>query len=124
MEFENNKRSVKEEIVIAFSEIGANPRLSGYETAMMAVEFVVEDRSKIHNMMKLYEEIAEKTGKRRGAVERSIRYLVECVFDNLGVKEEEEYFGKCVNYKSGKLTNASFVAKMAECVRLKIGVYR
>ena len=97
---------------------GVPPHLMGYDYAGEAIELIHEDRNYLRSITaSLYPTIAKKFGVRPGSVERAIRTAIDAAFDNicdLPPETIKEIFGNTIPAKTGKPTNAHFLATLAD----------
>lgn len=122
---ENENVSLKEQIVMTLNDVGVPANLEGYRCLKVAVELVIEDERKIARVTKeLYPEIAKEVGAKTATVEKNISHAIEACFDRISCEGIEEYFANSLKKKSGKLANSEFIARIAEIVKLKIGMYK
>lgn len=114
---ENAEREVAG--IIQRLRIPAN--FKGYLYLREAILLTVGDSTLITEITKkLYPRIAEKyvtTGER---VERAMRFAIETAWSRGNIEFLHELFGYSVDRRKGKPTNASFIAKIADHVRLEI----
>lgn len=89
--------------------------LLGYRYIQIAMKCINENNDLLYGevVKKLYPQIAEEDGRNTipTRVERAIRHSIEVVYERGDPKEIEAIFGYSAK---GKLTNAEFLAKMAE----------
>lgn len=110
-------------IINYLTELGVPPNLLGYEYLKVGLSKVLEKPSLIHSVTKeLYPMIAEECNSTESRVERAIRHAVEVSFNNLDPNRQEEYFGNSISPVRGKATNSEFLARVAECIRLDLGL--
>lgn len=94
-------------------EIGAHMR--GYEFIKSAMSILKDSPTAIHNMMNLYEAVAEKHGTKASRVERAIRHALENA-------ESDFLTQKKVIGTARELSNQEFLATFAEAIRIKLAV--
>lgn len=105
-------------------KLGVPANLKGYEYLKFGIAEALKNPDIIHAMVKeFYPCIAKAYDTTSSRVERAIRHAVEVAFDQINPDMIEEYFGRTISYRSGKPTNSEFVARVAECIRIKLGVY-
>lgn len=68
---------------------------------------------------KLYPLIANNYHTNFHRVERAMRFAIETAWNKGNVNVLHQLFGYCVDEQKGKPTNASFIAKIADQIRLK-----
>jgi len=57
-------------------------------------------------------------------VERAMRFAIETAWNRGDVETLHNLFGYCVDDKKGKPTNASFIAKISDKMRLEKNIRR
>ena len=68
---------------------------------------------------KLYPLIADQYTTTIDRVERAMRFAIETAWNKGDVNSLHDLFGYCVDNKKGKPTNASFIAKISDKIRLE-----
>lgn len=102
-----------------FSELGIPAHFRGYLYLREAVLMAISDPGAVNGITKkLYPAIAGKFNTTRHRVERSMRFAIERAWSTGKIEALNEYFGFSVDGKKGKPTNACFIAKIADQVRL------
>ena len=97
----------------------------GYAYLRTAIYESVFDPSLINEVTKrLYPLVAAKFGTTCHRVERSIRFAIETVCAKSRLDYLYRIMGYTVDEKKGKPTNASFIAKIADQIRLELKVHR
>lgn len=100
--------------------LGVPASLLGYNYLKEAISIVLEDPKAINRVTKqLYPTVAESYGSTASRVERDIRRAVEHVFAHTDYAIVHEYFGN-MSSDSGKLTNAQFIAGVAEYIKMEV----
>lgn len=118
-----NVNCVKE-VIETLRKLGVPANLKGYEYIKYALQLVVNDRSKLDGITKvLYPEVAKEFETTPARAERNIRHAIEVVFDHSGADAIKDFFGGCVNIRSGKVTNGEFIGIVAEHIRVQLGMY-
>lgn len=119
-----NYTNYTKEIIKSLLDIGVPASLKGYECLKVAINAVLNDRTYLSQITKrLYPDVAEVCGTTPSRVERAIRHAITVSFDNMDPNMVERYFGRCCSYRSGKVTNATFIAIVAEHIRMDNGEY-
>jgi len=86
-----------------------------------AIMLAVGDTTLITEVTKkLYPRIAEKYTTTCERVERAMRFAIETAWSRGDIEFLHDLFGYSVDERKGKPTNASFIAKVADQVRLEI----
>lgn len=86
-----------------------------------AIVLAVGDTTLITEVTKrLYPRIAEKYATTCERVERAMRFAIETAWNRGDIEFLHDLFGYGVDERKGKPTNASFIAKVADQVRLEI----
>lgn len=119
-----NYTNYTKEIIKNLLNLGVPADLKGYEYLKVAINAVLNDRTYIDQITKrLYPDVAEMCGTTPSRTERAIRHAITVSFDNMEPDLIERYFGRCISYRSGKVTNANFIAIVAEHIRMDNGEY-
>lgn len=112
------------EIIETLKEVGISANLNGYEYLKSALSMVLDDRTYLKNITsRMYTEIAKEHNTRAFRVERGIRHAIEVAFQRMDPEQMNRLFGRCTSYYKGKVTNAEFIAILAEKLRLELGLY-
>jgi two-component system response regulator (stage 0 sporulation protein A) len=92
----------------------------GFNYLRDAILMTIKDPALVNEMTKkLYPMIAENAQVNKEGVERSMRFAIETAWNKGDVSILHELFGYCVDDRKGKPTNASFIAKIADKIRLE-----
>lgn len=99
-------------------ECGITPDIKGYH--YLAEAIAIKERANEKNdfnksVMSIYEEVAGKFSTTASKVERAIRHAVEKGF-KINNPVIAAVFGNAINANSGKVTNACFIAMIAEYI--------
>lgn len=112
--------SLDKRIFVLMNELGVPCHLLGRKYIERAVQLVLECPDKTNGITKvLYPEIAKEFDTTWSRVERAIRHAVEYAFDHVDTDAVERVFGNCANPRSGKVSNAAFIAGVATYIRLE-----
>lgn len=85
-----------------------------------AILMAIEEPELINNVTtKLYPMIAERYKTTKHRVERSMRFAIETAWNKGNLELLHSLFGYCVDDSKGKPTNASFIAKISDKLRLE-----
>lgn len=102
-----------------FSDLGIPAHFRGYLYLREAVLMAISDPRVVNGITKkLYPSIAGKFNTTSHRVERSMRFAIERAWSTGSIDSLNGYFGFSVDGKKGKPTNACFIAKIADQVRL------
>lgn len=97
----------------------------GYAYLREAILECIMDPSLVNEITKrLYPQIADKFGTTKHRVERSMRFAIETACAKTQLDYLYQIMGYTVDEKKGKPTNASFIAKVADQIRLELKVHR
>lgn len=100
-------------------EVGVSPSLVGYEYLKQAIILVFKDKTRLRKVTKLvYPEVALMCNTTSTRVERAIRHAVETLYNTSDMERISEYLGNTMNLHTGKVTNSTFIAGMAERMRI------
>ncbi|HEY8462975.1 MAG TPA: sporulation transcription factor Spo0A [Bacillota bacterium] len=92
----------------------------GYNYLKDAILMTIKEPNLVNEMTKkLYPLIAEHYGVQSQRVERSMRFAIETAWSRGDVNILYDLFGYCVDERKGKPTNASFIAKISDKIRLE-----
>lgn len=92
----------------------------GFRYLKDAILMTIKDPNLVNEMTKkLYPLIAELYNINVQRVERSMRFAIESAWNKGEVEILHELFGYCVDDRKGKPTNASFIAKISDKIRLE-----
>lgn len=96
------------------------PHFKGYSYLRDAIIITSQEPSLINEVTKkLYPLIAEQYHTTMHRVERAMRFAIETAWNKGDVQTLHDLFGYCVDDKKGKPTNASFIAKISDKLRLE-----
>lgn len=114
---------VEREVSHILHKLRIPPHFKGYIYLREAILRCIQDPTMVNEVTKrLYPFIAEKMGTTRQRVERSMRFAIETACERGELEYFYEIMGYTVDEKKGKPTNASFIAKIADQVRLEMKV--
>lgn len=117
--FERGISESERQVSRIFSELGIPAHFRGYLYLREAVLMAISDPAIVNGITKkLYPGIASKFNTTRHRVERSMRFAIERAWSTGRVDTLNQYFGFSVDGRKGKPTNACFIAKIADQVRL------
>ncbi len=117
---ENLSNELEVEVTKVIQQLRIPPNFKGYAYLREAILMTIKEPGLINEVTKrLYPLIAEHYNTTKHRVERSMRFAIETAWSRGNVSTLHELFGYCVDDKKGKPTNASFVAKVADKIRLE-----
>lgn len=112
-----NKNKRVEDILF---ELGTPDSLCGHRYLVYAIKLVVKEPNiKGCIVSKLYPEVGKKFNTTGSRVERGIRHAIEVTWDRADFEVIAKYFGSTVHPNKGKPTNAEFIARIANVLRLQ-----
>ncbi|MGE5550244.1 MAG: sporulation transcription factor Spo0A [Bacteroidota bacterium] len=96
-------------------------KFKGYTYLRESILLTVGDSTVITEITKqLYPKIAEKYKTTSDRVERAMRFAIEAAWSRGDIESLHRLFGYAIDERKGKPTNASFIAKVADQVRLEL----
>lgn len=100
--------------------LGVPPEFKGAGYLREAVLLVLEDERNLAEVTKrLYPNVGQRFGVSAAVVERNLRHVIEHTWTYGNVEALYTVFGATVRADSGKPTNSSFIARLADLVRLE-----
>ena len=94
-----------------FKELGVSPNLNGYKYAFIAVKLALDDPRRLNALVgRIYVDIASEYGTTPACIERSIRTIIQGIFDRGNYESAFNVFGNIMSAKSGKITNGEFIS--------------
>ncbi|OUM99775.1 MAG: sporulation transcription factor Spo0A [Firmicutes bacterium ZCTH02-B6] len=109
------------EITRRLADLGVPPHFKGYQYLRDAISIVVQDSTMLNGVTKyLYPTIARRHGSSPQRVERAIRNAIEVTMTRGNLEEIQRVFGYSVDAGKGKPSNSSFIARLADQVRLDV----
>ncbi|MFS8543745.1 MAG: sporulation transcription factor Spo0A, partial [Limnochordales bacterium] len=117
------QQAVLQEITRRLAELGVPPHFKGYQYLRDAISIVVQDMGMLNGVTKfLYPTIARRHGSSPQRVERAIRNAIEVTMTRGNLEEIQRVFGYSMDACKGKPSNSSFIARLADQVRLDVQV--
>ena len=111
---------LEEEVDRILTMLQVPSHFKGYNYLKDAILMTIKEPGLVNEMTKkLYPLIAEHHGIQIQRVERSMRFAIETAWNRGDVNILHELFGYCVDDRKGKPTNASFIAKISDKIRLE-----
>jgi len=116
-----NNGGLEEVVTELMHEFVIPAHLKGYNFIRSAIMIVVEDPMAIKLITKwLYPEVAKKNNTTPSCVERDIRHAIESAWVRTPSRKKEEVFGNISSDLYFKPSNAEFIAKLADIIRLQM----
>lgn len=116
----NHDTELEKEISNILQKLKIPPHFKGYTYLRKAILLCIKDPSLINEVTKrLYPAIAEEYNSTRHRVERSMRFAIETAWSRGDVEYLHQVMGYAIDEKKGKPTNVSFIAKVADRIRLE-----
>ncbi len=104
-------------IASVLKELGVRELLTGYDYIETAVRLRVTNTiQKRDGAMQLYYAVARKHNTTYKAVERDIRYAIECAFDYADPEVLNRWFGNTLSERTGKATNRQFIESVVKAI--------
>lgn len=105
----------------ALFELGVPEHIKGYRYLLRALMFAVEDANAVEYVTGyLYPKVAEVFDTTGPRVERAIRHGIELAWDRGDLDVLYRYFGNTTSPSRGRPTNAEFIARVANVVRMRM----
>jgi two-component system, response regulator, stage 0 sporulation protein A len=118
-------RDLELEVSRIIQSLNIPPHFKGYSYLRDAIILASQDPALINKVTKdLYPLIAEQHHTTMNRVERAMRFAIETAWNKGDVQTLHNLFGYCVDDKKGKPTNASFIAKISDKMRLEKNIRR
>lgn len=109
--------NIEKKISEVFLELGIPANQLGYEYAKAAIAGCYEGKFSFHEMMGLYEILAEEFNTKPGRVERAIRHSLETAWNYINSDISYKYFGNSIFAITGKPTNSQFIATILNFIK-------
>jgi len=118
---ENNFQVLENAVEKMINNINIPNHFKGYLYLKDAIIFTIQEPKLVNQItQKLYPLIGLRHTATVCQIERSIRFAIETVWNKGDIEFLNNLFGYCVDGQKGKPTNASFIAKIADQIRLEI----
>ncbi|NMB11526.1 MAG: sporulation transcription factor Spo0A [Firmicutes bacterium] len=118
---QQEKAVVEEMIAHRITEIGIPAHYKGYRYLKDGISMVIDDVELLGQVTKvLYPAIAERNKTSPEKVERAMRHAIETAWSRGDVEVLHRTFGYSVDASRGRPTNSSFIAKLADQIRLEL----
>ena len=113
-------QNLDKEVAHIIQTLGIPPHFKGYSYLEAAIIMTVQEPSLINEVTtKLYPFIAKHFNTNEQRVERAMRFAIETAWNKGNVQILHDLFGYCIDDQKGKPTNASFIAKISDKIRLE-----
>lgn len=113
-------RDLEKEVSDIILTLGIPARFKGYSYLQAAIIITVLEPGLINEVTtKLYPIIAQQFNTNKQRVERAMRFAIETAWNKGNVQILHNLFGYCIDDQKGKPTNASFIAKISDKIRLE-----
>lgn len=110
---------IEKEVTDILQKLKIPPHFKGYTYLRKAILLCIKEPTLINEVTKkLYPRIAEEYNSTPNRVERSMRFAIETAWSKGEIEYLHELMGHIVDEKKGKPTNVSFIAKIADKIRL------
>lgn len=120
---QSQRDAVFGDVFARLNAIGVPPHFKGYRYLVDAIALVVYDLALLHSVTtELYPTVARRHGTTAARVERAIRNAIEVTLTRGDLAEIERVFGYVIDAGKGKLSNSSFIAQLADQVRVELRV--
>lgn len=112
---------VEQEISQLLSEIGLSVAYDGHAYLKTAIRLTIADQNLLNRITRrLYPLVAEAHHVSPAHVERSMRYAIEVMWTKGNMELLHSLFTHCIDKDKGKPTNALFIARLADHLRLAL----
>lgn len=120
---ERRRLQTEKRVAALLSELGVPPHFMGYVYLKDAITMVALDAELLGAITtKLYPSVAKLRQSTPHKVERSIRHAIETTWTRGNLETIDRLFAYTVDAHKGKPTNSSFIARLADQVRMDIMV--
>ena len=117
----NRYQGLEKKVSDIIQTLGIPTHFKGYSYLEAAIIKVVQEPNLINEVTtKLYPFIARYFNTNEQRVERAMRFAIETAWNKGNVQILHDLFGYCVDNQKGKPTNASFIAKISDKIRLEL----
>ena len=116
------RQAVIEELIARrLTELGIPAHYKGYRYLKDGISLVIDDVELLGRVTKvLYPVIAKRNRTSPEKVERAMRHAIETAWSRGDVEVLHRTFGYSVDANRGRPTNSSFIAKLADQIRLEL----
>jgi len=123
MTFQNEQRrhDIERQVAQLLSALGVPPHFKGYTYLRDAITSVVLQPELLGAVTtELYPQVARQRNTTSSKVERAIRHAIESTWVRGNLQFIDELFAHTVDADKGKPTNSSFIARLADHIRLEL----
>lgn len=118
---EQRRRHIEREVAECLLVLGVPAHFKGYRYLKDAITMVVMEPELLTAVTKeLYPAVAELSNTTAHQVERAIRHAIESTWVRGNLAFIDELFAYTVDAEKGKPTNSSFIARLADHVRMEL----
>lgn len=118
---ERRRQLIEKQVAKQLSTLGVPPHFKGYMYLKDAVTLVALDPDLLgHVTTKLYPLVAQMRKSSPEKVERAIRHAIESTWTRGNLDSIERLFAYSIDANKGKPTNSSFIARLADQVRMEM----
>ncbi|NMB45915.1 MAG: sporulation transcription factor Spo0A [Firmicutes bacterium] len=118
---QQKKAIIEDMIAQRITEIGIPAHYKGYQYLKDAIFMVVDNPERLGQVTKvLYPAIAKRNKTSPDKVERAMRHAIETAWSRGDMDVLHRTFGYSVDANRGRPTNSSFIAKIADQIRLEL----
>lgn len=119
--FEQRRQLIEREVAHQLSSLGVPPHFKGYNYLKDAITMVVLDPGLLGAVTKeLYPMVANLRNTSPHQVERAIRHAIESTWTRGNLANIDQLFAYTVDAEKGKPTNSSFIARLADHIRMEV----
>jgi len=120
-QMEKRRQMVERQVAQLLSSLGVPPHFKGYTYLRDAITSVVLEPELLGAVTTaLYPQVARQRNTTSTKVERAIRHAIESTWVKGNLQFIDELFAHTVDADKGKPTNSSFIARLADHVRLEL----
>lgn len=117
------RQQVERQVAMQLTDLGVPPHFKGYTYLKDAVTLVALDPELLGAITtKLYPEVARLRQSTPPKVERAIRHAIESTWTRGNLESIDRLFAYTVDACKGKPTNSSFIARLADQIRMELMV--
>lgn len=117
---ENQDAEIEKEVSEILHKLQIPTHFKGYTYLRRAIVLCVQEPALINEVTRgLYPKVAEEYDSTKYRVERAMRFAIETAWNKGEVDYLHQLMGYTVDEKKGKPTNLSFIAKIADQIRLE-----
>ncbi|WP_046226560.1 sporulation transcription factor Spo0A [Paenibacillus dauci] len=120
----SKEQRLEASITRILNEIGVPPHIKGYQYVREAIAEVYHNIDILGSVTKvLYPQIAEKFNSNPARVERAIRHAIEVTWNRGDMSHMSHLFNYEINVSKTKPTNSSFIAAIADKLRIDHNIF-